>query len=170
MKIDRKTFKPFVGLAVYSQIGKTFFKINSLQNIDMWLEEDFVVFGEPDFPMEELHQELVVTDFEVGKSYFYNTLGSAGILSVERVVSPTMIRYSSHANFLTGERFLNGSMLFYDSFKSNCICLSSEYAVNENSIVGDTTCPHLNRRVVSYGAGKSYWYCPNCKEDVGNIS
>ena len=34
----------------------------------------------------------------------------------------------------------------------------------------DTSCGHSNKRVCTYGVDKSYWYCPDCKEDVGNIS
>ena len=46
------------------------------------------------------------------------------------------------------------------------------HSINWDFLVEEKTSPcyHLNRRVVTYGAGKSYWYCPECKEDVGNIS
>ena len=33
-----------------------------------------------------------------------------------------------------------------------------------------SSCKHQNKRVSTYGVDKAYWYCPDCKEDVGTIS
>ena len=218
MKIDRATFKPFVGLVVYSfqpfvglvvysKSSDCFLKIRSFVDTAYlgydtayrwWgynfmevvtvkfrdsngeLYDNYVVFGEPDFPKEKLPKELVVTDFEDGKSYFFNFQNVIGTFMSDPKETPLLystpyIEIFDLTYLTTGTPVVSedNCIIFkddqqFEDFKSNCICLSSEY--NENSIVGDTICHHPNRRIVSYGAGKSYWYCPDCKEDVGNIS
>ena len=98
MIVNRKNIKPYANLVLYSkrfdsicQIKGNSFKTHSnvvfyspdyepgkiynilICNLNNEIFDDFIIFGEPDFPMEKLPDELKVTELEEKCLYFFKS-------------------------------------------------------------------------------------------------